>query len=424
MSTTADRARWAAAALALALALTGCSGPSAVPDDGAPSRTPVQEIPLPAGVTYRETVRKLDGKQPSHVRILTIHPDAQVRVAGAHGSSLARAETVRAMAGTAGALAAVNASYFDISGGKNYGGYDGDPLGLYAEGGRVLSEATNGRPALLLGYVGDRLDARIQEVATRGEVLAQDGAREEVDGINRVPGRILGCGGVGGDRVDVTEVPMEEPYGGLCTDSGELVAFTGDWGERTPPGPPGSMEALLDADGRVMSVRKPAGGAVPQNGSTLYAIGTSTAWLRSHVEPGSDVVLSTVLNDTAGTPVFGAVDTAIGGRYRLLRAGAPALGDAASSTKKAPRTAAGVTADGTLLVVTVDGRAPGVDAGATLSQTAKLLASLGARDAIGLDGGGSTTMVVRGELRNSPREVEGEKVTERPVANVLALFDR
>ena len=55
-----------------------------------------------------------------------------------------------------------------------------------------------------------------------------------------------------------------------------------------------------------------------------------------------------------------------------------------------PRTLAGVRADGRLLLVTVDGRRPGWSAGVTLREAARVMRSLGARDALNLDGGGST----------------------------------
>ncbi|WP_330261554.1 phosphodiester glycosidase family protein [Streptomyces sp. NBC_00539] len=422
MSSTARRTALAVV-LTTALALTGCSGPAGTPDGRDSPDEQVRDVVLPQGVGYRTFVRKLDGRSPSHVHVLTIAPDARARVGGLHGANLASAETVREMAGSAGALAAVNASYFDIHTGKYYSGYEGDPLGLYAEGGKVLSEATNGRPALLLGYTGGRLDARVDEITTEEQVTSDDGEAHELDGFNRVPGRVLGCGGVGGDRLSDTEEPMQEPYGGLCTDTSELVVFTQEWGDWTPPGPPGSMEALLDADGRVVGVRKPAGGSMPKNGSTLYAIGSGVDWLRTHAPKGSVVTPSVRMKDAMGRTVPGPVDTAVGGRYRLLRDGVSALGENAALTRRAPRTAAGVTADGTLLLVTVDGRESRVSAGATLSEAADLMASLGAENAVGLDGGGSTTVVVGGKLRNRPRETAGQPVTERPVANALALFD-
>lgn len=262
----ARRARLAAAlATVMAVTLAGCSsGSDGFPEPGFSSRAPVPDGALPRGVTYKEFTRKLDGRAVSHVQMLAIRPDAEVRVGAVHGKSLAHAETVREMAEAAGAVAAVNASYFDISTGKNYGGYDGDPLGLYTEGGRLLSEATNGRTALLLSTRDGRLDARIDEVTTEGQVISDDGARGELDGINRVAGRVLGCGGVGGDRLAVTEEPMEEPYGGLCTDVDELVAFTEEWGDRTPPAPRAAWKRSSTPTGGSWTSASPPAGAYPR----------------------------------------------------------------------------------------------------------------------------------------------------------------
>jgi hypothetical protein len=80
-----------------------------------------------------------------------------------------------------------------------------------------------------------------------------------------------------------------------------------------------------------------------------------------------------------------------------------------------PRTLAGVTAGGETLLVTVDGRQAG-SAGVTLLEAAKLMAGLGAVDAVNLDGGGSTTFVTRGTVRNQPSDG-----SERRVVSALAL---
>ena len=84
-----------------------------------------------------------------------------------------------------------------------------------------------------------------------------------------------------------------------------------------------------------------------------------------------------------------------------------------SSSARNPRTLAGVQRDGDLLLVTVDGRQPGWSAGVTLAEAARLMRALGARDALNLDGGGSTAMTVRGELVNRPSDPAGE----RPVSD-------
>lgn len=59
-----------------------------------------------------------------------------------------------------------------------------------------------------------------------------------------------------------------------------------------------------------------------------------------------------------------------------------------------PRTAAGVTAEGHVLWMIVDGRQEGVSEGMSTPEVADVLISLGAVDAINLDGGGSTTLAI------------------------------
>ena len=83
-----------------------------------------------------------------------------------------------------------------------------------------------------------------------------------------------------------------------------------------------------------------------------------------------------------------------------------------------PRTLAGVRADGTLLLVTVDGRQPGWSAGVTLPEAARVMRALGARDALNLDGGGSTSMTVRGRAVNRPSDPGGE----RAVSDALVVL--
>ncbi len=70
-----------------------------------------------------------------------------------------------------------------------------------------------------------------------------------------------------------------------------------------------------------------------------------------------------------------------------------------------PRAALGV-ARGRLFAVACDGRADD-DAGLTLGELAEALMALGATDALNLDGGGSTSLVCAGRLRNSPRAAHG-----------------
>jgi hypothetical protein len=88
-----------------------------------------------------------------------------------------------------------------------------------------------------------------------------------------------------------------------------------------------------------------------------------------------------------------------------------------------PRAALGL-ADGKLLAVAVEGRSRN-DAGLTLSEFADVLVALGAHTALNLDGGGSTSLVHDGRLRNRPRsDQEVELVLGRPIATALVFAPR
>ncbi|MBP1661735.1 MAG: hypothetical protein H6P95_2927 [Candidatus Aminicenantes bacterium] len=80
----------------------------------------------------------------------------------------------------------------------------------------------------------------------------------------------------------------------------------------------------------------------------------------------------------------------------------------------------GVRADGRIVLVAVDGRQPELSVGMTIAELAALLIELGAVEAVNMDGGGSTTMAVRGKVVNSPSDLTGE----RAVGDALLVFLR
>jgi exopolysaccharide biosynthesis protein len=73
-----------------------------------------------------------------------------------------------------------------------------------------------------------------------------------------------------------------------------------------------------------------------------------------------------------------------------------------------PRTFAGTDALGRTLLVTVDGRQPD-QLGLSIPETAAVARSLGMTDAMNLDGGGSTAMVIDGALISHPSDAAGER---------------
>ncbi len=84
---------------------------------------------------------------------------------------------------------------------------------------------------------------------------------------------------------------------------------------------------------------------------------------------------------------------------------------------KHPRTCMGYTNDGYLIIMAIQGRFPGIAEGATLEQEAKLLIDVGCAEALNLDGGGSSCLLVNGKETIKP----SDKGNERPVPAVFLI---
>lgn len=82
-----------------------------------------------------------------------------------------------------------------------------------------------------------------------------------------------------------------------------------------------------------------------------------------------------------------------------------------------PRTAAGITPEGDLILLLVDGRQL-ISRGVDLPELAQIMIELGCEDAINLDGGGSSALVVNGMLLNRP----AGKTVEREVMSAIAVY--
>jgi len=116
-------------------------------------------------------------------------------------------------------------------------------------------------------------------------------------------------------------------------------------------------------------------------------------------------------------PDHGDLRTVVGGWPRIVRNGRSVAEWAdieegtfpAFSKTRHPRTAGGISRDGnTLYLMTVDGRRES-DGGMSLVELAHFMIGLGAYDAMNFDGGGSTTMVVDGQVVNHPSDATGER---------------
>ncbi|MEQ9279146.1 MAG: phosphodiester glycosidase family protein [Balneola sp.] len=112
-------------------------------------------------------------------------------------------------------------------------------------------------------------------------------------------------------------------------------------------------------------------------------------------------------------PATDALKEAVGGSAKFLNDGV----NQGNWPERHPRSALGFNADTTkFYFVTVDGRQSS-SVGMTLTELGDFMLGIGAHNALNLDGGGSTTLVVHNEVANSPSDGAGE----RSVANALML---
>ncbi|MGM9788041.1 MAG: phosphodiester glycosidase family protein [Candidatus Cryptobacteroides sp.] len=117
---------------------------------------------------------------------------------------------------------------------------------------------------------------------------------------------------------------------------------------------------------------------------------------------------------------------AVGGGPRLVQAGKNVAVEnywaecldagGTSGLYRVNRTAAGITADGKLILIVADGRGSRGSVGYTLSELAEKFISLGCTDALNLDGGGSSCLVgADGKILNSPSDAAGERAVSTAI---------
>ncbi len=110
------------------------------------------------------------------------------------------------------------------------------------------------------------------------------------------------------------------------------------------------------------------------------------------------------------------MQTAIGGGPVLLQNGEIAISNneermfvGKGINDKHPRTAMGYTAQGKLIILVIQGRFEKLAEGATLTQEAQILKDLGCVEALNLDGGGSSCMLVNGKETITPSDKTGQR---------------
>lgn len=343
------------------------------------------------GVEYAQVVHKL-GSDPVKINLLRLDLK-KVRLDVHHAMDAAvGTEKTSSIATRHGAVAAINAGFFRL----DTSIFAGDAAGVLMLDHKLFSESSNNRTAIFISNSVSETKVSFAPITIND--FAMIGKKEiRFSGVNRER------------RND------------------EVVVFYSAFGVTTLTN--GSGVEVIVKNGKVEQIIEGVGSSkIPSNGYVISASGKGAADLLTKLRLGSRVKLASGVQHNAGKDgfadessvrrtnlAFSSAEDITNGVSELLRDGKIDLTWEEEKASKAfaetrhPRTAVAKLKDGKFLMITVDGRQPGVSVGMNLQELAEYLLSLGAVDAINLDGGGSTTMFLDGKVVNTPSDKEGER---------------
>ena len=170
-------------------------------------------------------------------------------------------------------------------------------------------------------------------------------------------------------------------------------------------------------DGKVIGVNQ-GNSFIPAGGQVISVHGTAQEAFAG-VKAGDKVTIGESFGkelDAAQNIIGAGPELLRDGRVNVTAAQEQFPNDIARG--RAPRTAVGIKADGKVILLVVDGR-QSHSIGATLAETAQLLQKFGAVNGFNLDGGGSSEMVLQGQIMNSPSDGG-----ERAVGSAIVVTGR
>lgn len=204
-----------------------------------------------------------------------------------------------------------------------------------------------------------------------------------------------------------------------------IMLIDRNWGTHSPGFNAGlqDMVEVVVIDDIVVEIRQGQPSVeIPEDGYILLASKGKSAWgqsdlLLSGVEVGDGITINKNIR-----PDLENIKLAFGGGTILVKDG-QVVSFTQNVSGAHPRTAIGITWDRSKLIfVTIDGRHTsytGVDG----EQLAEIMIELGSRDAIMMDGGGSTTMMKRGQGEFEPKVINHPSDgTERKIINGVAVI--
>ena len=316
------------------------------------------EYVIAPGLIYREF---LAGRSAGPVRAHLLEVDFKAGYAlrpVLSNDSVAGIEALSEMAARSQAVAMINGPYYMRS---------GEILGLLKIDQMLVS--TPDTPRTSFGVLPDG-KIIFDSPAFTGHVELPDKTKIPIDGVNRGRGE--------------SELILYNTYYAYWT----LTV--------------GGGREFLVRDGRIVDIRND--NSVISEGTVVLSASGRQAWLMADLKIGDPLKIVQTLG-----PVWDKVTQAVGAGPCLVKNGEiymTTLGEEFGSDVaggRAPRTALGITKDGKALLVVVDGRSRS-SVGYTLLELARFMLEQGAVEAMNLDGGGSSQMIIGSQIVNTPSD--------------------
>ncbi len=325
------------------------------------------------GVTYyRDRAKVAAGYADVHVLRIEPFSDSIRVLPVLANEGIAQKEVLSSMAKRYNAVAAINGAYFTSR---------GDPIGTLIINRRLISSPLYRRS--VFGVTDD--DTLIFGNPDFSGTLKADSVSLKIDSVNQ-PRKV-----------------------------NQLVIYTPEYSRSTLTADEG-LELVL-VKGKIVGIHK-NDALIPPDGVVISAGGEKAAML-AQLNLGQSVEL-----DYSIDKPWNSIRHAVCGGPRLLENGKTSINgkeekfDSSIVNGRHPRTAVALTFDGDLLFIVVDGRSKR-SAGMKLDELASYLRTIGARHAINLDGGGSSSMIVKGRTVNSPSDGG-----ERRISNGILITNR
>jgi hypothetical protein len=334
---------------------------------------------------------------PIAVFLLKLDPRRVRLDAALSNDEVMGAETVDALAARRQALAAVNGGFFNTR--------TGEPVSLLKVAGQIVSDNPTTKGAVVIrSPARGRTELQFDQIAVRLYLKFKAVGRDYIVPV---------------DGVDTTR------------ERSKLMLFTPLYHADTDTALNGTEWTLDGKPLKVKDVRRNMGRTpIPREGAVLSYGGLELPDALAVLAPGVSVSVEPnwrTLNgvsardlDRADAIVNGAGLLRVRGRIPANWETAENLSPANFINMRHPRTMMGVDRDGAVWLAAIDGRQPEYSVGMTFADLQRLCDRLGFTDALNLDGGGSTTMVVNGRIVNKPSDPAGP----RPVSDAILVSIR